>query len=127
MVEHTPGPWIAETNEKSASVNILGRHGDEMRCRSSDRYGSIVIVECWQDGHDEPFAPMLSEQLANARLIAAAPDLKQALAAMLDLWGGYECPEVDAAITVMQSLGEDRWSMQAQMDAALSTTPDTAS
>lgn len=53
-----------------------------------------------------------------ARLIAAAPKLKDALAAMLDLWSGYECPEVDAAIAVMQEIGEDRWSMQAQMDAA---------
>jgi hypothetical protein len=55
---------------------------------------------------------------ANARLIASAPTLKDALAAMLDYWGGYECPEVDAAIAVMQEIGEDRWSMQAQMDAA---------
>lgn len=54
---------------------------------------------------------------AMARLIVAAPKLKDALAAMLDFWGGYECPEVDAAIAVMQELGEDRWSMQAQMEA----------
>jgi hypothetical protein len=61
----------------------------------------------------------LDGQLADdANLLRAAPKLKAALAAMLDFWGGYECPQVDAAIAVMQELGEDRWSMQAQMDAS---------
>lgn len=73
--KHTPGPWKAEANEKSASINILGLHGDPMRCRSSDGHGSIVIVECWEDDNDQPFAPMHPEQVANARLIAAAPEL----------------------------------------------------
>lgn len=77
--KHTPGPWKAEVNEKSAGITILGKHGDPMRCRVSDGHGAIVIVECQEDGRDEPFAPMLDEQVANARLIAAAPELVEAL------------------------------------------------
>lgn len=56
--------------------------------------------------------------------LAAALD---ALAGMLDSFGGYVTPEVDAAITVMQAHGRDRWSMQAQMDADTSWLPDDVS
>ena len=41
----------------------------------------------------------------------------KSLAGMLDTFGGYQCPEVDAAITAMQGACIDRWSMQAQMEA----------
>lgn len=42
--------------------------------------------------------------------------LVKALSGMLDSFGGYSIPEVDAAITAMQDLGLDRWSMQSQME-----------
>ena len=48
--------------------------------------------------------------------------LSDALAGMLDAFGGYVCPEVDAAITSMQRLGRDRWSMDAQMRLAREET-----
>lgn len=80
MSAHTPAPWKAEVNEKSATINILGRHTDYMRCRASDDHGSIVIVECASAMLDDAtYAPMLAEQVANARLIAAAPELLAAL------------------------------------------------
>jgi len=41
--------------------------------------------------------------------------LGDALAGMLDAFGGYMLPEVDAGITAMQSIGVDRWSANAQM------------
>jgi len=42
---------------------------------------------------------------------------REALAGMLDNFGGYCCPEVDTAITVMQEAGIDRWSMQSQIES----------
>lgn len=53
----------------------------------------------------------------DAKWISATPDLIRALAGMLDSFGGYVTPEVDAAITAMQKCGIDRWSMDAQMKA----------
>jgi len=55
-----------------------------------------------------------------ARELNAAPQaqaLADALAGMLDAFGGYVCPEVDDAISAMQAIGRDRWSMDAQMKA----------
>jgi hypothetical protein len=40
----------------------------------------------------------------------------KALSDVLDAFGGYATPEMDAAITAMQALGLDRWSMQASME-----------
>ena len=54
--KHTPGPWIAEDDQ-----SIYAADGD----------GRRLIAEC-HAGHKE-------ERAANARLIAAAPDLLAAL------------------------------------------------
>ena len=102
--EHTPGPWRAEFQPFGSAIYV--ENGKTI----ATAHGYAAIT-----GEGFPHE-------ANARLIAAAPKLKDALAAMLDFWGGYECPEVDAAIAVMQEIGEDRWSMQAQIDAAAKQT-----
>lgn len=44
-------------------------------------------------------------------------ELEEGVAGMLDIFVGYCCPEVDAAISVMQKVGVDRWSMKAQMES----------
>lgn len=101
---HTAGPWSLKfSRDGSGDVGITAEGLPN------------VLAECFGAiRHKDERA--LDEAKANARLIAAAPKLKDALAAMLDFWGGYECPEVDAAITVMQEIGEDRWSMQARVE-----------
>jgi len=69
--EHTPGTWTAE------------RHGHSWRIFA----GSTWIADIVWNGHNEVHGE------ANARLIAAAPDLLAACEAVLD---GYDCPDKDA-------------------------------
>lgn len=63
--EFTPGPWLADANNCHAG-QVAVCHGDD------DGYAE-VWSENWtmEDGH--------RSQFANARLIAAAPDLLEAL------------------------------------------------
>lgn len=65
---HTPGKW-----EYTATVSFHDRPDlpcvvDEFR---------LVVAQCWDDGHTE------EECEANARLIAAAPELLEALEDLL--------------------------------------------
>lgn len=77
---HTPGPWcLRHSRDGSGDVGIGAPDINN------------VIAEC--------FAAMRSreeravdEALANARLIAAAPELLEALRALLPLAKGYETP-----------------------------------
>lgn len=64
--KHTPGPW--EVVGDSACDDLL-------TIAAEGRAGKVAIAEI-QIGFDEPFE---AEQIANARLIAAAPALLAAL------------------------------------------------
>lgn len=66
MSKHTPGPW----HSYSKSIHVCY---DAPRCQPLKRV--IAMIEC--DGVAE--AAMTAEQTANARLIAAAPELLQHL------------------------------------------------
>lgn len=59
MSEHTPGPWMMGDLAKGGCCEILPITGDR----------HLAICDVWS--HEKPF----EEQSANARLIAAAPDL----------------------------------------------------
>lgn len=66
-MKHTPGPWIVDPDMRGlGNLPVAG-------VRSFD---GISIANCGTDGH------------ANARLIAAAPDL---LAALQQMMREYEC------------------------------------
>ena len=71
MTQHTPGPWkiFWRTNDMDYTWPIVG----------IGEANGEGVVDCgfgvWRDGE---------EALANARLIAAAPDLLAALKGMLD-------------------------------------------
>lgn len=78
MREHTPGPWTVEVDQGSVVVwskfksQKTGDDGD-------DRH--VVAIPDW--------GPM-DKREADARLIAAAPDMLAALQMMLDAHGGLE-------------------------------------
>ena len=65
-MSHTPGPWQTDQAEHDAPYQDIRIHAGK---------GSICCV--WID--DAPLHDYNAEQRANARLIAAAPDLLEAL------------------------------------------------
>ncbi len=72
--KHTPGPWITQ-GDTYVTVN------------------SLIIAHCKQSGHIT-----LDETIANAHLIAAAPDLLAALERVIDCHVTGINPLSDAAI-----------------------------
>ena len=75
--QHTPGPWHVT--------------GDQHGTMITDNTGEQIALWPQQGG--------TVEQCANARLIAAAPDLLAALEAVAEYWAGGDVPaDLDAQI-----------------------------
>lgn len=66
MSKHTPGPWDTDLSEHDHPYQDI-----------AVRSGTRTICRVWID--DAPVHDYNAEQLANARLIAAAPELLEAL------------------------------------------------
>ena len=80
MSKHTPGPWsVGEVSHKKQRVDIDSLHADQTVGHQTWR-GLARAYGC-EDMPAEGTAVML----ANARLIAAAPELLEALVAALKL------------------------------------------
>jgi hypothetical protein len=97
MAEHTPGPWAYDT--ESNEVFATGDH-----------YGAGWIARV--EGNDSNGTPFSEEmRLANARLIAAAPELLVALKYMLgnaeaDGWSEMMLADARSAIAKPEGRGE---------------------
>jgi hypothetical protein len=77
---HTPGPWQVNSNDP---LHVCDADGESRGC------SPIAFVQVGNDGR--------WTAKANARLIAAAPDLLVALQAVADYWAGGDVPpEIDA-------------------------------
>lgn len=70
-MKHTPGPWQFEDQEPNEEIEIF------VPAQPCGRY--VIATVCY--GYDEPFE---SQQRANAKLIAAAPELLAAAQKVLD-------------------------------------------
>jgi hypothetical protein len=89
MNKHTPGPWSTDEKEHDEPYQ-------DIRIRSCFR----GICRVWID--DAPCHDYNAEQRANARLIAAAPELLAALQGLLR--GIFDGPdEADAAMLVAKA------------------------
>lgn len=84
MSKHTPGPW------RPKNGTVLANSYEGTHCSDADiaGYGAPLVCESIRTD-------------ANARLIAAAPDLLEALKAMLDYYGSHtarvECQDMARA------------------------------
>lgn len=78
MNNHTPGPWIA----KQAHINTMLIYSED----------HTPIAEVWTHGPN-------CEREANANLIAAAPDLLEALGQVIELaWRDHKTEEEQALL-----------------------------
>jgi hypothetical protein len=70
--EHTPAPWRVEVWEYPTATKP---HNDLQIC-SKDQ---LLCTLRWADGQDNPYTVQDGEARANAQLMAAAPELLEAL------------------------------------------------
>jgi hypothetical protein len=70
--KHTPGPWAVLIDNDT--IDIVSNAGTQ----------SIPVADMMFD-EVQTFAPVIDEAIANARLIASAPDLLEALIELADV------------------------------------------
>ena len=92
---HTPGPWKVYLPSDAQKVSpFFAVHAPAQDLRSSLANGLFTLA------HVEPCDGGEAVQEANARLIAAAPDLLAALKAMIDRDDGRENPDSKRAHSI---------------------------
>lgn len=90
---HTPRPW-AVSRDDGKGIAIKGRL-EGVRCA---QYIATILYDDTVQRTDLPYIPSHKEAQANARLIAAAPDLLAALEGLLHKGSsGIDEPWIDAA------------------------------
>lgn len=93
MSAHTPGPWSSFIAGRTISISI-----------GNDANGRVPCVIGWT-GFDSCGLP-LKEQAANARLIAAAPDLLEALEGIIANDGGEGSCYDSTKLLLFRKLGK---------------------
>jgi len=110
--EHTPGPWKHRPYQyagaaQSVSIVIVD---------ANEAHGGCIIANVSAPTHHDGYIPtrMAQERIANARLIAAAPDLYDALSRVgdvLEIWeaeGSLTNAEDDLASCIRAALAKAR-------------------
>lgn len=98
MNAHTPGPWEVDVDGTGWAIG------------PSDRFVATIDIDHTIDENDTPLSDAECE--ANARLIAAAPDLLEALRFMLDAYvedpweANRSAAEEAARDAIARALGE---------------------
>jgi hypothetical protein len=73
MSEHTPGPWLLEGSMNSAFMRIGKRRYPDMPIQAGQEIASVAIGRSPEAGGPD------EEEYANALILAAAPELLEAL------------------------------------------------
>lgn len=101
MSKHTPGPWVETVVPTSAGSAII--------IHSADHRIAIIYVDGIRKGIDDEL-PRSIENRANARLIAAAPELLEELedlVAMIDPDGPLASHVKSAKAVIAKATGEN--------------------
>lgn len=83
MSKHTPGPWAFKQGAPPSEIKLIGHIKRDIPHRGDGYVATVLSDENWRmhtAGHDE----CRRQAHANARLIAAAPDLLEALEEILE-------------------------------------------
>lgn len=98
MNKHTPGPWLLRTAPTSAGLCHI--------VSAADWRGAFIYGDGIRKGFDDAL-PKAQELAANARLIAAAPDLLEAAIQaekVIDiLWVSHHSNRTDAALDLLRA------------------------
>ena len=96
--KHTPGPWLLRTAPTSAGLCHI--------VSAADWRGAFIYGDGLRKGVDDSL-PKAQELAANARLIAAAPDLLEALQEMVRTFAKNHALAVDVArAAIARATGE---------------------
>lgn len=94
-LKHTEGPWVARFNETKAYDGSLPQSGT---CSIENERQTRIVAHV---------VTTTLEDKANAHIIAAAPEMLNALQETLDYWdstGFSECdPECDCIVQIVQA------------------------
>lgn len=97
--KHTPGPWEVTGNPLNDEVTYVFAANDSER-----DYDIVADISSLLNGKNNDQKRI--EREANAKLIAAAPELKRLLLGILKT--GYHSTELgNEAIRLLQSIGEE--------------------
>ena len=83
MSKYTPGPWMVDESLYLGAINAGKRH---------------IAMANFYNSHDENFRVDREQQIANAQLISAAPDLFEALKIILEYPYGDASPLDDPLV-----------------------------
>lgn len=100
--KHTPAPWRLPhfvSEESGCDCGYI--------FANDDRMGAVASVHFHKRECDDN--PPKDEAKANARLIAAAPDLLAALKTIFDEWQAYTNPRDDGYPTDPNAVVSDAW------------------
>jgi len=96
---HTPGPWVTDTDDGLTQVSVHAPWGENVRPGDSATFGDYrgAMICAAQFLHSG--VPTKEQAVANAQLIAAAPDMYEALKELRGVVRGmYALSIINAAI-----------------------------
>ena len=108
-MEHTPGPYYIK--DYDSELHILRKWGDNVQPGDTRTFGSCYGSHIADISYCEGGTASKEQALANARLIAAAPELLEALESILMAHGRYPLDWTEASekaeVAIAKARGEE--------------------